>query len=243
MFTTYPSYPIYRPLKVQDPVLKGEDVFALQQALNEVNNAGLDTDGILGKATGAAIVDYQQEVALTDPTIGSADGIAGTLTQRSLSLAIASRVSHDTGVRFAAFKGQLEFESQFRPGIYSPLHNAGTTKQSWDSGVVQENSLVTFGGADTLAERVERAFTPLTAVHDLAARVVEYRDGFKGVADADRRLQLAQGSWNAPAWASFIAYEEGAKSDWVRARKSRELTPTQRATIETYMAHVAAYYI
>jgi hypothetical protein len=233
VFTSYPTYPKYRALRLTDPLTRGEDVYALQCALNEVNHAGLATDGVLGKASSSAIKAYQLKKAQTDPTIGDADGIAGTLTQRALTLDVCHLVSSESGVRFAALKGQTEFESGFRPGIYSDLHNPGTTKQSWDSGVAQENSLVF---------PVQRAFTPLSAVRDLVARIVEYRDQFGAIA-GDRRLQLAQGCWNAPAWACHIAYEEGATTDWVKARRSLTLTDAQRAAIEDYMAHVAVYYI
>lgn len=242
MFTTYPTYPKYRPLKLG--VTPGEDVFALQQALNEVDGAGLVADGVLGPKTSGAIRAYQLKAAEKDPTIGTADGIAGSLTMRALTLDICKKVSDETGVRFVALKGQTEFEAGYRPGIYSPLHNPGTVKQSWDSGVAQENSLVKFTpDDDTLAERVQRAFTPLSAVRDLAARIVRYRDHFTEIANADRRLQLAQGCWNAPAWACHIAFEEGARNDWVRAEKSLSLSDEQRLSIETYMFHVATYYL
>lgn len=231
MFTSYPTYPRFRPLRLG--VTPGEDVYALQCALNEVNQAHLTEDGNLGPMTSLAIKSYQQKVAATDPTIGEADGIVGTLTHRALTLAICHMVSKETGVRFLALKGQTEFESGFRSGIYSELHDRGTERESWDSGVVQENSRVF---------SVMGAFTPLPAVRDMTARIIEHRDHFTEIS-GDRRLQLAQGTWNAPAWACFIAYEEGARSSWVRARKSRTLSGSQRATIEAYMAHVAVYYI
>lgn len=244
MFTSYPTYAKLRPLKLASPVTLGEDAYALQCALNEVDGAGLTTDGAFGRKTSDAVRTYQTKKAVTDPTIGDADGIVGPLTLRALSLDVCRLVSKESTVRFVALKGQSEFESGHRPGIYSPLHNPGTVKQSWDSGQVQENSLVKFvEPGDTLAARVRRAFTPLSAVRDLAARIVEHRDHFAEIPNADRRLQLAQGSWNAPAWACHLAYDEGARNDWVAARKSLSLSAAQRLAIETYMAHVAVYYI
>lgn len=242
MFTSYPTYSKWRPLKFG--VTPGEDVYALQSALNDVQNAGLVLDGAFGKLTGQAVLEFQQDAVKGDPTIGEADGIAGTLTQRALTLLLCRRVSSESGVRFLALKGQTEHESSHRPGMYSPLHYPGTVKQSWDSGAAQENSLIKFDALDdSLSARVRRAFTPLFAIRDLAARIVEYRDHFGAIESYDRRLQLAQGCWNAPAWACHIAYEEGAHNAWVAARKSLTLSSTQRLIIETYMAEVAAYYI
>ena len=51
-----------------------QDVEALQLALNSVAGAGLTVDGVYGKATTAAVVQYQESKSL------SADGIAGPLT-------------------------------------------------------------------------------------------------------------------------------------------------------------------
>lgn len=235
MFTTYPTYPKFRALKLTTPRATGEDVWALQSALIDVGQLKVASPtGSFGDLTDKAVRSYQQTKAASDPTIGDADGIAGSLTQRALTLDLCRTVSMETGVRFLALKGQTEHESGFRPGIYSELHNPGTDIESWDSGVVQENSRVF---------EVQRAFSPLAAINDLCDRIIEHRDHFTEIKDGNRRLQLAQGTWNAPAWACFIAYEEGARNAWVKARKSRTLSSGQRATIETYMAHVATYYI
>ena len=56
----------------------GEEVKQLQKKLNEIGNYGLDTDGIYGDKTRAAVRDYQQQNSL------KVDGIAGDDTWGSL---------------------------------------------------------------------------------------------------------------------------------------------------------------
>lgn len=66
----------------------GDDVKELQSYLNQVGNYGLDTDGVYGSKTQAAVKDYQTKNSLT------VDGIAGDETWGSLSSAISNSTSN-----------------------------------------------------------------------------------------------------------------------------------------------------
>lgn len=66
----------------------GDDVKKLQSYLNQVGNYGLDTDGVYGSKTQAAVKDYQTKNSL------KVDGIAGDETWGSLSSAISNSTSN-----------------------------------------------------------------------------------------------------------------------------------------------------
>lgn len=72
-------YHMTRQLRlVEGERMKGNDVKALQQRLNELDNAGLEVDGIFGTKTDDALVVYQVNAGL-DP-----DGIMGRHTAEAM---------------------------------------------------------------------------------------------------------------------------------------------------------------
>ena len=68
----------------------GEDVKNLQLRLNEIGNYNLQTDGIYGSNTQAAVKDYQQKNGL------ATDGIVGTQTWSSLETKPATKSANAT---------------------------------------------------------------------------------------------------------------------------------------------------
>ena len=72
-------YHMTRELKlVEYSRMKGGDVKALQQRLNELSDAGLETDGIFGSATDDALVVFQVNAGLNP------DGIMGRKTAEAM---------------------------------------------------------------------------------------------------------------------------------------------------------------
>jgi peptidoglycan hydrolase-like protein with peptidoglycan-binding domain len=76
--TEPPAQP--RLLMLKSPMVKGDDVRALQQALNQRNHAGLATDGVYGPATRDAVLNWQRREHI------EVDGIVGPETKSSLGL-------------------------------------------------------------------------------------------------------------------------------------------------------------
>jgi hypothetical protein len=223
MFTSYPVYPKYRALKLKSPQFKGEDVYALQTALLYLGYKlpQFGADGYFGQESDTAVRKFQTNNSI------KVDGIAGNQTQRQLAVKITQGVAVDTGVPYPRLYGQEEHESTFWLGIYSALY----ANDTFDAGVTQRNTGLT---------PIKDGFTVQPSILALAQRVKEHYDHFEGL-PTDRRWDLAQGSWNRPAHACYIAYEEGAKNSWVAARKSKTLTDAQRQWIETYVTNVSVY--
>ena len=69
-----------RLLMLKSPMMTGTDVLAVQRALNQRENAGLDTDSTYGPATRDAVIKWQQRAHL------GVDGIVGPQTRSSLGL-------------------------------------------------------------------------------------------------------------------------------------------------------------
>jgi len=220
MFTGFPAYPRFRTLHLTNPMQRGEDVYALQTALNEAGYNSGTADGILGSRTSAAIHRAQVDLNLLD------DGKAGGLTQRALALSLAGRVARVTGVPANAFKGQLELESGYWLGNYSPLRADGT----YDAGVCQRNTKFT---------SPQVGFDASKSIMALGDEVKKHYDLFLGVSGAKRRWALAQGAWNAPAFACYIAREEGATQ--VTAGMTLKPSAEARATFEEYVANASVY--
>lgn len=227
MFIAYPTYVKYRALKLTSPHMKGEDVFALQKALvYEGYNLGTygpdgdGADGDFGDATNRAVRAYQSSQGL------KIDGIAGGYTQKALSRAISSSAAFEHSVPVNRMFGQTEHESSDWLGIYSVRYPNGT----YDAGVAQENTGLT---------PPKEGFDPPKAINALASRVKHYYDHFVGIADDGRRWGLAQGTWNAPAWACYIAKSEGATQ--VTSGETAKPTATQRQQLEDYIAAVSVY--
>lgn len=219
MFESIPTYDKYRTLQLKDPYMKGEDVYALQTALNTAGfNCGT-ADGVLGPQTSRAINAAQQFFQLV------VDGKAGGATQKALAMAVSDKEASLARVPKEALYGQLEHESGFRLGIYSPEREDG----SYDAGVAQRNTNFT---------PPQQGFDVPPSILALAQNTRKHYDLFEGV-PTKRRWQLAQGAWNAPAFACYIAREEGA----FKVKQSQTLRPssTSRQTLEEYIAKVSQY--
>ena len=95
---------------------KGEEVRLLQEGLNRFGNYNLDTDGIFGDKTKAAVTDFQKKNNLT------VDGIAGENTWSALvSSQAPSAAPADTGGTAAATPAQPAATTpSFSYGDYAP---------------------------------------------------------------------------------------------------------------------------
>jgi peptidoglycan hydrolase-like protein with peptidoglycan-binding domain len=221
MFESYPTYDWRRPQFLTSPPLDGADVFAFQTELAEL---GFDVtaDGVFGQQSDTALRAAQAKWKL------QVDGHAGPLTFRAAAVHLARRVQRSRGIIPGALRGQIELESGNYPGAVSPQRDDG----SYDAGLVQTNT-------DVFPASV--GFDPVQAVGKLADRVKRYYGFFEGIEDT-RRWQLAQGAWNAPAFASWIAKREGATK--VPGSELPRNDPSQQSidTLELYMKYVSRYY-
>lgn len=219
MFTTYPTYSPYRTMYLTSPLQHGEDVYALQTALNELQFDAGAADGILGNQTATAIRLAQKALGIV------VDAKAGGGTQRQLALALAQRVVSIVNVPFAAFRGQLELESGYRLGNYSARRPDGT----YDAGVAQRNTQFT---------PPPDGFDTQKSIRVLGEVVRNHHQLFTGLATR-RRWALAQGAWNAPAFACYIAKEEGATN--VTSGMTLRPNTEARRVFEAYVAHASVY--
>lgn len=212
MFASIPTYDRYRALKLTTPHATGEDVFALQTAV------AVATDGVFGPATDRAVRSVQQTLRLDD------DGIVGPATWTALINHLGKAVRSSYDIATGLLYGQLAHESSLRGGMYSPLRPDGT----YDAGVAQRNT------AHTPARE---GFDVPASIRALAENTRSHYDLFDGV-PGRRRWELAAGAWNAPAFACYLANEEGAK-----VPKSRTAKPSQaaRGLLEAYMTSATAY--
>jgi hypothetical protein len=220
MFDAYPTYDKYRTLELKDQRQKGEDVYALQTALNECDFPCGEADGILGVKTDKAIRAAQKALLL------EVDGKAGGFTQKALALKITSKVATTKRVRYDALMGQIEYESGYRLGIYSPQRD----DDSYDAGVTQRNTNFT---------SPHIGFDCDKSINALADEVKKHFELFAGVGVVRRRWELAQAAWNAPAFACYIAREEGATG--VPIRMTLRPSSAARQTLETYIDAVSKY--
>lgn len=220
MFTSYPTYSRYRNLQLTTPMQVGEDVFALQTALAELDFEVGAHDGELGPKTSAAIKASQKKFFLV------VDGQAGGNTQRALSLGLAEKVAIQQKVPYDCFRGQLELESGYRLGNYSPQRSDGT----YDAGVTQRN---------TKFVKPVLGFDCRDSILALGVVIRTHYDLFAGITPVDRRWGLAQGAWNAPAFACYLAREEGATK--VTAGMTLKPSVEARKTFEAYVANASTY--
>lgn len=220
MFTSFPTYSRFRTLELQPTRMFGEDVYALQTALNALGFDAGAADGILGAKTDKAVQAAQTKFKLI------VDGKAGGATQRTLALKVGNRLSKTFLVPREAAKGSLELESAFRLGNYSPARAGG----DYDAGVAQMNTAFT---------APKDAFTVPFAVRALVDNTRRHFDLFAGVAPVQRRWALAQGAWNAPAYACYLAREEGAGQ--VKANMTAKPGPTALHKFEEYVGRVSKY--
>ena len=220
MFTTFPSYPRYRTLGPATPALMGEDVYALQTGLNVLKFGAGATDGVFGGRTLGAVKMAQKDFHL------EVDGLVGGITWRALALRISDDICDDRFVPRSANKGQLEFESGYRGGIYSARRAEG----DYDAGVAQRN---------TRFHPPRSAFNMPESIAMLTTNTRKYYDLFEGVPSQFRRWSLAQGAWNAPAFACYFARAAGAKkvTTGMIARPSVE----SARIFEEYMSRASVY--
>jgi hypothetical protein len=229
-FSIYPSYEQFRPLQLRSPYLEGFDVYALQLAIVRITGLAIAADGTLGPKTAQGIVTLQTKLGFTGANV---DGIAGLATQRAAALEIGRGFRDQYDLPNGLLSGQMQFESSYRLGRYS----AARTDGSYDAGVAQMNSQHT---------PTANGYDPVYALQHLAERVGHSfmlfapRAGWpadKGVAVRGRRWMLAQGSWNAPAFASYLANEEGAA---VPVNQTKRPSDASRAALEAYMLTASA---
>lgn len=222
MFSHIPTYDFRRTLELGIPMTPSEDVYALQRALDERGFEPGEADGSLGLLTSRAILRAQTRLELV------VDGKAGGKTQQALAMAIAGPIAAQKHVRLDAMKGQMEWESAgFRLGAYSSPRDDG----SYDAGIAQRNTQET---------PAEQGFDPFLSITALAARIRKHYDLFEGIPEK-RRWTLAQGSWNAPAFACYLAKREGAKKVTKGMLPSYVPSDATLKTFEEYMAKVSKY--
>lgn len=202
-------------------MMRGEDVYALQRALDELGFEPGEADGVFGLKTDVATRKSQTRWVL------AVDGKAGGITQKALATHIASTVAANKQCRYDVLIGQMEHESGFRLGIYS---SPPRTDGSYDAGVTQRNT------AHTPAQL---GFDPYLSIVALAIVVKQHYDLFEGVTPEKRRWQLAQGAWNAPAFACYIARAEGATQ--VTKSMTRQPSAPSRRLLEEYITKVSKY--
>lgn len=223
LFDNFPTYGRYRVLRLADPMMAGEDVFALQTALSALGGADPGVhDGILGAKTAAAIKAAQKALSVT------VDGLAGGQTQTALVhvLADRARTKHNLPVGLAF--GQLTHESSCRVGNYSAQRDDG----SYDAGVAQRNTLFT-SPLD--------GFNVPESIDALGANLRRYFDKFQGVPSTRRKWELAAGAWNAPAYACWIAKQENAQR--VSTSETTKPSDAARAALEEYMDKATAFMV
>lgn len=225
MFTSYPTYPHYRALHRTSPATRGEDVYALQTALAELGFDPQGLDGILGDNSAAAIRAFQSKHT-TAPYYLKVDAVAGQLTQRALALECATFDDAAYRLPVGLLKGQIEHESSFWLGNYSVQYTDG----SFDAGVAQRNTDIT---------PANEGFKVPQSISVLAGNTRRHFDLFEGVKDTRRRWALAQGAWNAPAFACYIARAEGATK--VTGSMTRQPSDSDRAKLEAYIQSVSVY--
>lgn len=218
LFATFPTYDRYRPLRLLSPILRGEDVYALQTALAGIGYTVGELDGYLGTNTSRAISVFQGDRDLI------VDGVAGPATQRRAVGVIAATPTYLLKLPAGLLIGQLTHESGLFVGNYSPERSDG----SYDAGVAQRNT------AHTPARD---GFNAPKSVEALALNLRQFYDKFAGVIGR-RRWELAAGAWNAPAYASYMAREEGATG--VALSTTARPGATARATLEAYMTSATA---
>lgn len=226
MFTGYPTYDPNRALYLHPDVTKrfrGEDVYSLQAACLSVGADPRGLDGAYGPATDKAVRAMQA-------TVGTyADGRVGPITWSKLTDHIAEPIRKWHGVAVGLPKGQLAHESGPRGGMFSrPQRKDG----SFDAGVAQRNSAL---AQNPLKDSFNMVLSITKLCRDVRAAYVYY----EGVKDVRRRWALAGGSWNAPAFTAWIAWEEGATQI---SRANRALPSAEsRQKIEDYMDSITAY--
>ena len=108
---------------LKSPMMTGADVRVVQQALNQLNHAGLATDGAYGPATRDAVLNWQRRAHI------EVDGIRGGRHHRPAGQILAG----PAGLNGAFRLGRTPRISASKPG---PAHPARTTSKLQDSAPV-----------------------------------------------------------------------------------------------------------
>lgn len=213
MFKTYPAF---KPARAMKQGLKGEDVYALQTALARVITPMLKADGDFGPNTASAVKAYQISKHLL-----KVDEIAGQDTNTSLAISLDEIYSLRYKLPFGLLRGQTEHESGQWLGNFSPERPDGT----YDAGIAQRN---------TEFVDPKLGFNAPDSVDALAAHTKTAYASYTGIKDEHRRWSLAAGSWNAPAYANYLA---GLKKNTAK--------PSEAAAkkLEAYMVSVTKYLV
>jgi Putative peptidoglycan binding domain len=212
----------YRPLKKG---MSGWDVYALQSALigaglyRKTDGSPRALDGLFGDGTHEAVRDWQTASALT------VDGIAGIVTQRTLAIKDMAAISKKYSLPSGALKGQVEAESAFQLGNHSVKYSIPVSPSyAWDAGVTQRSSRYT---------PLDEGFHAPRSLEVLGKQIRAKYNEYKalGVVKNERRLwELAQGSWNAPAWTDRLA-------------RGGTLPAANKEWIEDYIDRVTVYLV
>lgn len=222
MFTSYPTYDRYRGLKLREPRMSGEDVYAVQSLVLALGHDPKGLDGVFGPDTSNAVVNCQKSLAIV------ADGIVGPQTWISAGKKLAPQYSSAFGVPWTLTQGQIEHESSWRGGIYSSPPRAD---KSYDAGEVQLN---------TALYKPQMGFNVPEAIEFLTQTTKEYYDLFEGLPRA-RRWSLAAGAHNAPAYACYYAKQEGATK--VKTTQTKKPSTAAAESFREYVADVTIYMV
>lgn len=214
--TLFHAYPTYLRLRAMHTPDQGEDVYALQTALNAIQNAGLVLDGAFGPKTSTAVRAFQ-----TAHRPLKVDGIAGGATQQAAAFLLADKASDEFDLPTGLLKGQLIGESGCWLGNYSPKRPDGT----YDAGVAQRNTKQT---------AAKQGFDAPASVRACGAHMRDYYNRYTTVTDMRRRWGLAAGAWNAPAFANYLA---GLPHDTAKPDAD------DRAKLEAYIRNVTVYMV
>ncbi|MCL1843390.1 MAG: peptidoglycan-binding protein [Defluviitaleaceae bacterium] len=148
MPTCYAPIPAYPGFLIRMGA-RGDYVRQIQSCLNNVNNAGLATDGIFGPLTHAAVVNYQRANSLAP------DGIVGPITWEHLM----RRCFAATAARAGAMAATAEFADGIPGDLIAP-----------DSASMGIEFAPNFAATDnTETEFVEESLGTVTRVGDEAA--------------------------------------------------------------------------
>lgn len=218
-FSKYPDYYRYRALKLATPMVVGFDAYALQSALRAIGHDPGAIDGYFGSNTDKAVRQAQKAFKIT------VDGIAGSVTQGRIAQALMTPVRKEYDLPYNLLFGQLTHESGLLLGNYSLQYPNG----SYDAGVAQRNTLYT---------SAKQGFDPADSISALGKNTRNYYDKFVGVKDEGRRWGLAAGAWNAPAFAGYLANEEGASLPKGEVAKP---SADARIKLEAYITSAMAY--
>lgn len=115
----------------------GDDVKTLQGMLNEVEDAGLSTDGRFGPATQESVLDYQEENNL------AMDGVVGPATWKSLEADYKGTGGETNKVTISSGSYSPE---RLKPGSSYPIYGvitSGVKLKSVTVGIYDENGRAT----------------------------------------------------------------------------------------------------